>query len=391
MTPKTPNPTNNSPDEATPGDDTLKGEAGTTPPAHDLVDPADDAGDAENAELLAAEDGAAPAADTTASTPEPPPVDPPFDEDEAELEELDHQARELGEPLELVQQLEFAPPPKARRGKAAADDDATPLDLTSVSEARAIVEALLFTTNEPLTVARLSRLMNNLHPRTVRGLLLELQMEYDKRGGGLQVVEVAGGFQMATRPHHAEWLLRLHRHRRRNPLTPATLETLAIVAYKQPVTKAELETVRGVESTAPLRTLQEIGLIEVGGRREVVGRPQLYITTDLFLKTFGLRSLAELPSISELKHLFAEEQKLQVKPAEPAAAPTDEAPAPDDADTPEETAADARTNEGGPPDSETAAENDAADDADAEPDDDADGSDADTDATDDERPPDGDA
>ena len=160
---------------------------------------------------------------------------------------------------------------------------------------------------------------------------------------------------MATRPHHAEWLLRLHRHRRRNPLTPATLETLAIVAYKQPVTKAELETVRGVESTAPLRTLQEIGLIEVGGRREVVGRPQLYITTDLFLKTFGLRSLAELPSISELKHLFAEEQKLQVKPAEPAAAPTDEAPAPDDADTPEETGADARTNEGGPPYSERGA------------------------------------
>ena len=120
---------------------------------------------------------------------------------------------------------------------------------------------------------------------------------------------------MATRPHYAEWLLRLHRHRRRSPLTPATLETLAIVAYKQPVTKAELETVRGVESTAPLRTLQEIGLIEVGGRREVIGRPQLYVTTDLFLKTFALKSLADLPTISELKHLFAEEQKIQVKSA----------------------------------------------------------------------------
>lgn len=333
MTHKTPNPTHSSPDAATPGDDAQDGDTAAMAPAHDHDDPAESAEDAEQAELLAAEDGAAPAPAAPAPAPEPPPVDPPMDEAEVELEELDHLSRELGEPLELVQQLEFAPPPKTRRGKAAADDeDAPSLALTSVSEARAIVEALLFTTNEPLSVARLSRLMNNLHPRTVRGLLLELQMDYDKRGGGLQVVEVAGGFQMATRPHLAEWLLRLHRHRRRNPLTPATLETLAIVAYKQPVTKAELETVRGVESTAPLRTLQEIGLIEVGGRREVVGRPQLYITTDLFLKTFGLRSLAELPSISELKHLFAEEQKLQVKPAEPAPPPAEEdAPAGDDA------------------------------------------------------------
>gem|GEM_PF-6068795 len=93
------------------------------------------------------------------------------------------------------------------------------------------------------------------------------------------------------------------------------------MAYKQPVTKAELETVRGVESTAPLRTLQEIGLIEVGGRREVIGRPQLYVSTDLFLKTFALKSLAELPTISELKHLFAEEQKIQVKSAAEATPP----------------------------------------------------------------------
>ena len=248
---------------------------------------------------------------------------PAPDPEEAELDELDRRSREAGEPLELVQQLEFIEPTKGRRTKAAREAEAEEaINLTSVSEARSIVEAYLFTTNEPLSVARLSRLMNNLHPRTVRGLLLQLQMEYDERAGGLQIVEVAGGFQMATRPHYAEWLLRLHRHRRRSPLTPATLETLAIVAYKQPVTKAELETVRGVESTAPLRTLQEIGLIEVGGRREVIGRPQLYVTTDLFLKTFALKSLADLPTISELKHLFAEEQKIQVKSAAEAPPPS---------------------------------------------------------------------
>ena len=248
--------------------------------------------------------------------PDPSSDQPAPDPEEAELDELDRRSREAGEPLELVQQLEFIEPTKDRRTKAAREAEAEEaINLTSVTEARSIVEAYLFTTNEPLSVARLSRLMNNLHPRTVRGLLLQLQMEYDERAGGLQIVEVAGGFQMATRPHYAEWLLRLHRHRRRSPLTPATLETLAIVAYKQPVTKAELETVRGVESTAPLRTLQEIGLIEVGGRREVIGRPQLYVTTDLFLKTFALKSLADLPTISELKHLFAEEQKIQVKSA----------------------------------------------------------------------------
>jgi segregation and condensation protein B len=250
----------------------------------------------------------------------------------ASLEELDRQAKETGGALELVEQLEFATVPKGRRGAAKGEERDAPLDLASVAEARAVIEAYLFTTNEPLTVARISKLMNNLHPRTVRGLLLELQMEYDRRAGALQIIEVAGGFQMATRPQQSEWVLRLHRQRRRSTLSPATLETLAIIAYKQPVTKAEIEVIRGVETTAPLHTLLDLGLIEVGGRREVIGRPQLYVTTDLFLKTFGLRSLADLPSILELKHLFAEEQRLRVKPAEPAAtAPAEDGPAEGDA------------------------------------------------------------
>ena len=337
----------------------------TTPNRDPMTDdetpdfPTDEMDEQEHREQLAAEDGEATsdAADAAHAelirSPEDEPEDTGWtqsdksdpsdpsdlapDPEEAELDELDRRSREAGEPLELVQQLEFIEPTKGRRTRAARETEAEePINLTSVTEARSIVEAYLFTTNEPLSVARLSRLMNNLHPRTVRGLLLQLQMEYDERAGGLQIVEVAGGFQMATRPHYAEWLLRLHRHRRRSPLTPATLETLAIVAYKQPVTKAELETVRGVESTAPLRTLQEIGLIEVGGRREVIGRPQLYVTTDLFLKTFALKSLADLPTISELKHLFAEEQKIQVKSAADAPPP----PPPVEENAAQETSAD---------------------------------------------------
>jgi segregation and condensation protein B len=275
-----------------------------------------------------------------AVTPAPEQAADPADETLQALEALDVQSKEAGA-FELVSQLEYAPLPKRKKRAANAEDHEGPkLEIMSVREARSILEAFLFTTNEPLSVARLSRLMNNLHPRTVRGMLLELQMDYDNRGGALQISEVAGGFQMSTRPTLSDWVFRLHRQRRRNPLTTAALETLAIIAYKQPITRAEIETIRGVESSATVHTLEECGLIEVRGRREVPGRPQLYATTDTFLKTFGLKSLAELPSIQELKQLFAEQQKLQATIAQPSAetpsnsaedaiAPTEETSTPD--------------------------------------------------------------
>lgn len=232
------------------------------------------------------------------------------------LEAIDAEQREAGI-FDVVQELEYVATPKTkgRKKKDAAAEDDVALQISNIGEARHIIEALLFATNEPLSVARISKLMNNLHPRSVRGLLLELQLDYESRGSGLQIVEIAGGFQMGTRPHLAEWVFRLHKHRRKNPLSPATLETLAIIAYKQPVTKAEVEVIRGVESGATIRTLLDFELIEIGGRREVLGRPQLYVTTPQFLKTFGLRSMSDLPSIHELKLMFANEQKLQAKTA----------------------------------------------------------------------------
>lgn len=227
-------------------------------------------------------------------------------------------------PMETIQELEYAPAPKGRA--AASDPDEKLLELANIADARAVLEAYLFASNEPLAVNRLSKLMNNLQPRVVRGLLLELQMEYDNRAGGLQIVEIAGGFQMCTRPHLADWMFRMHKHRRRSALSPATLETLAIVAYKQPITSGEVEIIRGVDSGGTLRTLQDLNLIEVSGRREVLGRPQLYSTTLQFLKTFGLKSLADLPSIHELKNLFAEDQKLKAAVAEPVEAARAEQP-----------------------------------------------------------------
>lgn len=228
----------------------------------------------------------------------------------------------------LVEQLEY----REVKPKAGEEDPDGTTKFSSVAEARAVIEGFLFSSNEPLSVLRLSRLTNNLHPKTVRGLLLELQWEYENRGGGLQIVEIAGGYQMATRPFIAPWMFRLHKHKRRSALSPATLETLAIIAYRQPLTKGEIEVIRGVETGAPIRTLQELGLIEVSGRREVVGRPQLYSTTEQFLKAFGLKSIGDLPSISELKTRFAEETKLKAAVAEPPK-PEDPAPLDDQADT----------------------------------------------------------
>jgi segregation and condensation protein B len=222
------------------------------------------------------------------------------------------EARETGPGL----QLEYAAPsqePQAAEGDAEDDaEDGTPApgELASVAQARAIIEGYLFLSNDPLSVERLSRLLNNLHPRTVRGILVELQAEYDQRGGAVQIIEVAGGFQMATRPELADWMARLQRQRRKSALTPASIETLAIIAYRQPVTRAEIEAVRGVDSGAPIRLLQDLGLVDVGGRREVPGRPQLYVTTEAFLRTFGLKSLKDLSAIPDLRRIFGEQQRL---------------------------------------------------------------------------------
>lgn len=244
----------------------------------------------------------------------------------------------------LVKELVYQAP----RGKQGSEEleEAESLKFSSVAEAKSVVEGFLFSCNEPLSVSKLSKLMNNLHPKSVRGLLLELQWDYENHPGALQIVEIAGGYQMCTRAHVAPWMFRMHKHKRRSALSPATLETLAIVAYRQPITKGEIETIRGVESGAPLRTLQDLNMVEASGRREVIGRPQLYVTTEQFLKAFGLKSVADLPSIAELKSRFAEEQKLKRVVAEEPKAGVSEETAEAEleaADEGDETAADETT------------------------------------------------
>ncbi|MEQ8819851.1 MAG: SMC-Scp complex subunit ScpB [Sumerlaeia bacterium] len=168
----------------------------------------------------------------------------------------------------------------------------------------AAVEALLFAATEPMTPKRLSQLLGGAPEPDIKAAFSLLEERYGQPGRGLMLMEVAGGWQMATKPEMADYVLSLHKHRKRMSLSPAVMETLAIVAYKQPLTKAEVESVRGVDCGGVLRSLLDAGLIESVGHRETVGRPTLYGTTESFLKTFGLRNLDELPSVSELRNLL---------------------------------------------------------------------------------------
>jgi segregation and condensation protein B len=159
------------------------------------------------------------------------------------------------------------------------------------------IETLLFITDQPLSTARISQALGEKSKEKVAGLVAEVQREYDERQAALQVVEIAEGFQLATRPAYAPYIRGLYKERMTMRLSRPALETLSIIAYKQPLTRAEIEEIRGVEVIAALETLLEKGLTRVVGRKETVGRPLLYGTTVEFLRHFGLRSLRDLPPI----------------------------------------------------------------------------------------------
>src|SRR5262249_6929132 len=179
------------------------------------------------------------------------------------------------------------------------------------SNPRAAPESPLFPSAEPLTLALLAESLD-LPAEAVAEALRELDADYQARGAGVQLREIAGGHLLVTSPEHAEWVGRLLRGRKRARLSRAALETMAIVAYKQPVTKGEIESIRGVDSSAVLATLMERNLITIRGRSKVVGRPLLYGTTGEFLDYFGLRDLAELPRPEELRALVAAREPEQL-------------------------------------------------------------------------------
>jgi segregation and condensation protein B len=192
--------------------------------------------------------------------------------------------------------------------------------LTTPAGLRGAIEALLFVSPEPLSVPRLCRTLEVHDSKLVLATLNQLRNEYDADRRGFQILETAGGFQMATREQFGDLILHLRNRKRRPVLSPASLETLAIIAYRQPIIRAEVEAVRGVESSGTIRNLVDMGLVQMVGRKEVLGRPPMYGTNEAFLQSFGLRSLNDLPSISELKRRFVESAK-ETAPDEPADQP----------------------------------------------------------------------
>ena len=176
--------------------------------------------------------------------------------------------------------------PEAEAGRASA-------------EVKAIIEALIFASPDPITLKALLKLLDSEPREDVEASLAALQQDYDD-GGGLHLVEVAGGYQITTRPELHEWVRRLFHERKTQKLSVQALETLAVIAYKQPITAPEITEIRGVNTSGVLATLLERRLIKISGRKQVVGRPFLYATTREFLIRFGLRDIGDLPKIEDM-------------------------------------------------------------------------------------------
>jgi segregation and condensation protein B len=184
------------------------------------------------------------------------------------------------------------------------------------AELKSILEALIFASPEPLTPKQIYKLLDNEPKEDVLAALKELKQDYE-RPGGLQLVEVAGGYQILTRSDLHEWVRRLFHERSTQKLTVQGLETLAVIAYKQPITALEITEVRGVNTSGVLNTLLERHLIKIVGRKQVVGRPFLYATTKEFLIRFGLNEINDLPKVEDMAEALGLEAPILVEQTPP--------------------------------------------------------------------------
>lgn len=166
-------------------------------------------------------------------------------------------------------------------------------------EKRSVLEALLFLSGEPITLSTIGNVIE-LPEAEIKRLMDELMAEYKERNAGLLIVEIANGYQMVTNPEYAQWVRKLKSTNVLMRLSFPALETLAIIAYKQPIIKAEIEELRGVNSEGVIKTLLDRRLIKIMGRKEAPGKPLLYGTTREFLQYFGLKDLTELPTLKDL-------------------------------------------------------------------------------------------
>jgi segregation and condensation protein B len=177
-------------------------------------------------------------------------------------------------------------------------------------ELKAILEAVLFVSPEPVPIARLMSIVGTVSKAEVVQALEILRHDLDQHGRGIQLVQVAGGYRLVTKQEYGPWLKRMEKAKATQKLSRSALESLAIIAYKQPLVRAEIEEIRGVETSGVLRTLCERKLVRIVGRKDVPGRPIMYGTTKFFLEHFGLQDLSQLPPLREFKELGESEQAL---------------------------------------------------------------------------------
>ena len=177
-------------------------------------------------------------------------------------------------------------------------------------ELKAILEAVLFVSPEPVPVARLMSIVGTVSKSEVVQALGILTHDLDQDGRGIQLVQVAGGYRLVTKQEYGPWLKRMDKGKAAQKLSRSALESLAIIAYKQPLVRSEIEEIRGVETSGVLRTLCERKLVRIVGRKDVPGRPIMYGTTKFFLEHFGLQDLSQLPPLREFKELGDSEQAL---------------------------------------------------------------------------------
>lgn len=231
---------------------------------------------------------------------------------------------ELGAELEAAEQLaeeleaEAPAPSEAMAASSEADesdrgapslveetqaDEAAEAITATHAELKPVIEALLFVAEEPIPLKQLCKILGKVAEADVYAALIELISEYEAREGGLEIREIAGGWRISTRPQHHEFVRKYLKSRPSARLSLPALETLAVIAYKQPITIPEILEIRGVSSTSAIKTLLEKRLIVPKGRKETVGHPMLYGTSKDFLLQFGLRDLSELPSIEDFEDL----------------------------------------------------------------------------------------
>ena len=174
---------------------------------------------------------------------------------------------------------------------------------------KAVIEALILASEAPLALEKICAILEEVSKIEVKKAIEELIAEYNERPGGICLQEVAGGYQFRTRPELGSWVKKLKMAKPAS-LSPAALETLAIVAYRQPIVKTEIESIRGVDVSGPLKGLLEKKLIRIVGRKDVPGKPIIYGTTRKFLEVFNLKDLSDLPTLRELKEISGQQETI---------------------------------------------------------------------------------